>query len=457
MNNLQKPTQQNSQWQQQLNDTMDAILHREKFSYDLNGDALFQQYKDQYTLGGQMAMQDTMGQASAMTGGYGNSYAQTVGQQQYQGYMQQLTDKIPELYQLALNAYNQETSDLYNRYGMLSDAEAQEYARYRDQMSDYYTDRDYLANQYYNERDFDYNKYVDDRNYQYQLDRDKVSDEQWQKQYDRDVLESDRQYEYQLARDAVSDQRYDTEWQYKLERDAVDDGRYDQQWQYQLDRDAVDDKWRETEWQYKLDRDKVNDEWLQKQFDEGVRQFNVSTAEDQRQANLNYELSKKKISNDSGGGIVSEDDVKPNSGNGWNNGKLTQEQVKQLQEYYGVTADGKWGSKSSAKANGMTADEAWNEYQNLLYGTVDISPYDKVRNMVSEGKTLVQTREYINDLYEAKGISTAEYRHLYDFCYKILEEEEAKKQLKVYNEHIKKQYEKGKKAKEESTTAPSKK
>ena len=267
MNNLQKPTQQNSQWQQQLNDTMNAILNREKFSYDLNGDALYQQYKDQYALGGQMAMQDTMGQAASMTGGYGNSYAQTVGQQQYQGYLQQLNDRIPELYQLALNTYNQETADLYNRYGMLSDAEAQEYARYRDQMSDYYTDRDYLTNQYYNERDFDYNKYIDDRNYQYQLNRDKVSDEQWQKQYDRNVLESDRQYQYQLDRDVINDKRYDTEWQYQLDRDVIDDGRYDQQWQYQLDRDAIDD------------------EWKQKEFDEAVRQ-----------ANLNYELQKKKIS-----------------------------------------------------------------------------------------------------------------------------------------------------------------
>lgn len=280
MNNLQKPTQQNTQWQQQLNDTMNAILNREKFSYDLNGDALFQQYEDQYTLGGQMAAQDVMGQAAAMTGGYGNSYAQTVAQQQYQGYLQQLNDKIPELYQLALDTHNQETADLYNRYGMLADAEAQEYARYRDQMADYYTDRDYLTDQYYNERNFDYNKYVDDRNYQYQVDRDKVSDEQWQKQYDRSVLESDRQYQYQL------------------DRDVIEDGRYDQQWQYQLDRDDISDKRYDSEWQYQLDRDKVADEWQQKTFDEGVRQYNESLAEDKRQANLSYELSKKKVNSE---------------------------------------------------------------------------------------------------------------------------------------------------------------
>ena len=84
--------QYQSPWQTQLNDTISKILNREKFSYDLNGDALYQQYKDQYVNQGQQAMMDTMGQAQAMTGGYGNSYAQTVGQQTYQGYLQQLND-----------------------------------------------------------------------------------------------------------------------------------------------------------------------------------------------------------------------------------------------------------------------------------------------------------------------------------------------------------------------------
>ena len=81
-----KPGQYTSPWHTQLNDTINKILNREKFSYDLNGDALYQQYKDQYTTQGQMAMMDTMGQAAALTGGYGNSYAQSVGQQAYQGY-----------------------------------------------------------------------------------------------------------------------------------------------------------------------------------------------------------------------------------------------------------------------------------------------------------------------------------------------------------------------------------
>ena len=47
----------------------------------------------------------------------------------------------------------------------------------------------------------------------------------------------------------------------------------------------------------------------------------------------------------------------------YSNGKLTNEQVKQLQKYYGVTADGKWGTNSKKAAGGLTADQAWAKYQ----------------------------------------------------------------------------------------------
>ena len=188
----QKPGAYQSEWQTQLNDTINKILNREKFSYDLNGDALYQQYKDQYTTQGKMAMMDTMGQAQAMTGGYGNSYAQTAGQQTYQGYLQKLNDKVPELYQLALNQYNQEGQDLYNKYSLLGSQEEQDYNRHQDAVANWQTEYDRLQNQYNTEREFDYGKYADDRNYQYQVDRDKVADEQWQKEFDEAV----RQYNY---------------------------------------------------------------------------------------------------------------------------------------------------------------------------------------------------------------------------------------------------------------------
>lgn len=132
---MAQPGGYRSQWQTQLDDTMKRIMNREKFTYDLNGDALYQQYKDRYITGGKMAMMDTMGQAAALTGGYGNSYAQGVGQQAYQGYLQGLNDKIPELYQLALDSYDREGDALMQQYGLLQDAEAMDYSRFQDNMA----------------------------------------------------------------------------------------------------------------------------------------------------------------------------------------------------------------------------------------------------------------------------------------------------------------------------------
>lgn len=185
-----KPGEYQSQWQSSLDEAMKKILNREKFSYDLNGDALYQQYKDRYIQQGQMAMQDTMGQAAALTGGYGNSYAQGVGQQTYQGYLQGLNDKVPELYQLALDRYNQETNDLYNQYSLLGQRENQDYGRYRDTVSDWNTERDYLAGRYDSERSYDYGKYADGRDFGYQQYQDAAAKDQWE----REFAEAQRQF-----------------------------------------------------------------------------------------------------------------------------------------------------------------------------------------------------------------------------------------------------------------------
>jgi murein DD-endopeptidase MepM/ murein hydrolase activator NlpD len=169
----QKPGEYQSNWQTQLDDTLNQILNREKFTYDLNGDALYQQYKDQYTTQGKQAMMDTMGQAATMTGGYGNSYAQTVGQQTYQGYLQQLNDRVPELYQLALNQYNQEGQDLYNLYGLYADRDSQDYGRHRDKVSDYYTDLQYLTDRADTLSENEYNQWMDKLNLDYGIHSDK--------------------------------------------------------------------------------------------------------------------------------------------------------------------------------------------------------------------------------------------------------------------------------------------
>ena len=219
-----KPGDYQSQWQGQLDDIYGQIQNRPNFSYDVNSDALYQQVAQNYMRQGQQAMMDTMGQASAMTGGYGNSYAQTAGQQMYNEYLMGLTNLVPQYQQMALQQYQLEGENLLNQYNMLMQQEDSAYSRWMDTVNQYYADLDRLQNAYDTERNYDYNRFVDDRNYdygkyqdelnyQYQVDRDAVADqqllqaflhqqeqdriaqEQWQKEYDEMV----RQYNENLA------------------------------------------------------------------------------------------------------------------------------------------------------------------------------------------------------------------------------------------------------------------
>ena len=61
-------------------------------------------------------------------------------------------------------------------------------------------------------------------------------------------------------------------------------------------------------------------------------------------------------------GTPTKDSPSPKKGS-YSNGSLTNQQVKQLQKYYGVSQDGKWGANSKKAAGGLTADQAWAKYQ----------------------------------------------------------------------------------------------
>ena len=100
----------------QANALYQQLINRGPFRYDLQGDMLYRQYADQYSQLGQQAMRDTMGTAAALTGGYGNSYANLVGNQAYQGYLGQLNSMVPSLYDRAYKVWQDEGDDLLARY-----------------------------------------------------------------------------------------------------------------------------------------------------------------------------------------------------------------------------------------------------------------------------------------------------------------------------------------------------
>ena len=160
-----RPGAYQSRWDAELDKLYDQITNRKPFQYDLNQDALYQQYKEQYQRLGRKAMEDTMGQAASLTGGYGSTYSEQVGQQAYNAYLQSLNDIVPDLYDRAYGRYRDEGQDLYNRYGLVEGRENMDYSRYRDTVSDYYSDLADARGAYDSEWSRDYTQYSDQLSY----------------------------------------------------------------------------------------------------------------------------------------------------------------------------------------------------------------------------------------------------------------------------------------------------
>lgn len=126
---LEQLTSGRTSYTDQIKGLMGQIQNREKFSYDVDSDVLFQQYLASSMASGKTAMQDTMGQASALTGGYGSTYATSAANQQYNAYIQDAYNNLPEYYQMAMEAYQMEGDEMYKQFSMLSEADNTEYQR----------------------------------------------------------------------------------------------------------------------------------------------------------------------------------------------------------------------------------------------------------------------------------------------------------------------------------------
>ena len=158
-----KPGSYQSKYTDQMDDLLNQITTRGPFTYDPTNDPLYNIYKDRYQVEGRRAMQDTMGQAAALTGGYGNSYAQIAGQQQYNQYIERMNDLVPELQQQAYQRYNDEGDRLAQNYALLGDAEDRDYGRYNDDYNRWLTGERNAQSDYLNLYDRDYQAFTGDR------------------------------------------------------------------------------------------------------------------------------------------------------------------------------------------------------------------------------------------------------------------------------------------------------
>ncbi|MBR5515573.1 MAG: hypothetical protein IKU52_05170 [Clostridia bacterium] len=154
-----KPEEYNKNYSSLANDVLKDYLSRDEYKYNVNTDKLYKQYADKYKREGQAAMRDTMANASILSGGYGNSYAATAGNQAYQSYLEKLNDIIPELEKSAYQRYLDTDSNLKERLERLSELDKSEYTKYRDSVEDYQKDREFYEDNYRYREDADMEMY----------------------------------------------------------------------------------------------------------------------------------------------------------------------------------------------------------------------------------------------------------------------------------------------------------
>ena len=233
-------------WSDEVSGMMEKIANREKFSYDVDSDPLFQQALASSMNSGKIAMQDTIGQASALTGGYGSTYATTAGNQAYNSFIEDAYNNLPQYYQMAMEAYQMEGDELYRQLGMYTDADDREYNRNVTAYDATYQHR----NQMYNEA---YQQFRDTKTDALNMANLQLSE--------HGQLVSDA-YNYYNASSNYSDSMYNREY----------------------------NSWLDTVNQAFKNAELLNsDYWSQMDFNEDQRQFNLNLQEEQRQYNATYE------------------------------------------------------------------------------------------------------------------------------------------------------------------------
>lgn len=214
-----KPDEYKGKYDSQIESLVNEILERDDFRYDMQSDPLYQQYRQLYTENGQKAMRDTVGQASALTGGYASSYAVTAGNQAYTDYLDELNSIALDLRDRAYEMYSDEGDRLIEDVTLLRGLDGDDYEKYLDTLEQYYSDGDYLLKKlsqmsdaefdaflaqvdaWENDRDFDFKKLKDE------LDRQEFEQEMAFKKAEAESKQANEDREYRLAQEKLAVQR----------------------------------------------------------------------------------------------------------------------------------------------------------------------------------------------------------------------------------------------------------
>lgn len=189
----------NNPYAEQIQQALAAL--NQPYVYDPNNPQA-QAVRENYTQAGQQAMENTLAQVSARTGGLASSYAGTAAQQQYNNYMQGMNDALLEVEQQAkqnwLADQGLKQANLQLLMAMASQDENSYYNALNAQMAAQQYKDDLSYRQW--QQQFSQQEYLNQL--QYQNWQQGLTEDQWEfekQQYQNSLASEDRQYAYETV------------------------------------------------------------------------------------------------------------------------------------------------------------------------------------------------------------------------------------------------------------------
>ena len=138
-----RPGDYTSQYKDKIDGVMGQLDGMKGFSYDPTRDAAYEQYKNSYTRQAKLANENAQANASAISGGYGSSYANSVAQQGYQQAMANVDSGLAGLRDKALTMYQLKQNGLSGLLSALQNQDSLEAAEHQGAVANAQDWRDY--------------------------------------------------------------------------------------------------------------------------------------------------------------------------------------------------------------------------------------------------------------------------------------------------------------------------
>lgn len=146
---------------QKLDEAINKYLNSRGFNYNTADDPDYQAYVREYNENAKQGRELSRATAKTLANGYNPTYADTVSDEVYNSYMENVTDAIPQFKNLAAMENSGRENQLANAVNIYSTQAQKDYGRYRDTVGDKKNFLNYLYDRYATDRQSDVQQNAD--------------------------------------------------------------------------------------------------------------------------------------------------------------------------------------------------------------------------------------------------------------------------------------------------------